>query len=315
MNWAATFWGRVAAIHHNPGPVGKDDFPMATVTKIAPERQVPVATIDWLNRCIERGKSEIFTDRVYISPGVANAILERNPDNRNLSATKAEHYARDMAEGRWPENGETIIIARDGLLNDGQHRMQAVIDANLAIPFLFVFGVARESRTTVDQGKARGAGDYLSMDGIQYAKNAATAAKFIIAYERAEGRNIAQRSKITNAEIVARVKGDADMIASAAYAHKRLNEYRSLFSHTVMATCHYILSDIHKVEAEAFLEQVAVGENIKRGDPAFAVRQAFMGDKRERQDAMEIIFHGWNAYRQNRPLKLAKCYGTLPALV
>lgn len=288
---------------------------MATVTKIDLQREVPFATINWLNRSIARGQTEVFTDRVYVSPGVANAILARNPDNRGLSVTKAEHYARDMAEGRWAENGETIIISQDGLLNDGQHRMQAVIDANLAVPFLFVFGVARSSRTTVDQGKARGAGDYLSMDGVQYAKNAATAAKFIIAYERTDGRNISQRSKITNAEIVARVKADDELIASAAYAHKRFTEYRSLFSHTVMATCHYILSDYHKAEAETFLEQVAVGENIKRGDPAFAVRQAFMGDKRERQDAMEIIFHGWNAYRQGRPLKLAKCYGTLPALV
>ena len=169
--------------------------------------KVNSATIDWLQSSVERGRKEIFTDRATITPGMALAILERNPDNRNISPMKAEHYARDMASGNWVENGETIIISKDGLLNDGQHRLQAVIDSNSVVPFLFVFGVPRETRTTIDQGRARTAGDFLAMDGVHYAKNASTAAKFIIAYERAQGKNISQRPFITNAEIVARVKG------------------------------------------------------------------------------------------------------------
>lgn len=290
-------------------------FPMATVTKIAPKAQPAAGTVNWLNQCIERGKSEILTERAVVTPGLAAEVLRRNPDNRNISPTKAEHYARDMASGRWAENGETIIISSDGLLNDGQHRMQAVIDANAPVPFLFVFGVARDTRTTVDQGKARSAGDYLEMEGSQYARNAATTAKFVIAYERGGERNINQRRTVTNAEILERVRADTDIIASTAFAHRHLKDYRSLFSLTVMAACHYILADIHPAEAAAFLDSVATGENLKRGDPAFAVRQAFMTDKRERQEAMEIIFHGWNAFRQGRDLKQAKAYGTLPALV
>lgn len=315
MNWAANIWGRFAAAHHNTGPDAEGNNDMATVTKFTPESKVPVATIDWLNRCLQAAQTSVFTDRVFITAGVASALLERNDSNRGISPTKAEHYARDMAEGRWAENGETIIVSRDGQLNDGQHRMQAVIDSNAVVPFLFVFGVARESRLTVDQGRARGAGDYLAMDGVSYATNAATAAKFIMAYERSNGRNISQRAKITNGEIVARVHRDEDIVASAAYAHKHLKDYRALFSHTVMTACHYILSEVHEKDAVEYLTQVALGENIKRGDPAFAVRQAFLSEKRERQDAMEIIFHGWNKFRQGGQLKLAKCYGTFPALV
>ena len=288
---------------------------MASLLKKASAPTVPFATIHWLNEAIKRGGASVHTDRVIISPGVAAEILNRNPDNRSISATKAEHYALDMAAGRWSENGETIIVSKDGLLNDGQHRMQAIIDANVSLPFLFVFGVDRETRTTVDQGRARSAADYLGMNGIHYSHNASTAAKWIMAYERSEGRHINSRSKITNAEVVARVKADEEIVSSCAFAFRDYKSYRSLFSLTTMAVCHYVLSEIDADDAKAFLTEVAIGENIKRGDPAFAVRSAFLAQKRERQEGVEIILHGWNAWRQGRPLKLAKSYGSLPALV
>lgn len=313
MNFAGAVWAALRGKRSTARANHTEYNTMAT--SIFQSKRPETATIAWLNNCIERGAKGIFTERAIIAPGVAAALLDRNVENRHISPTKAEHYALDMAAGRWVENGETIIVSSDGLLNDGQHRLQAVIDSNSVIPFLFVFGVPRETRTTVDQGRARSAGDYLAMDGVHYAKNASTAAKFIMAYERSNGKNISNRSKLTNSEIVARVKADPEIIESAAYAHKHLASYRSLLSHTVMAACHYILTEIDPADAAAYLEQIALGENIKRGDPAFAVRQAFFAEKRERQEAMEIIFHGWNAFRQSRSLKVAKSYGTLPALV
>lgn len=288
---------------------------MVSVFKIGQNSSAPAGTMHWLNECVERGKKCVFSERVNITPALATMVLGRNPDNRNISPTKAGHYARDMINGMWAENGETIVISNDGLLNDGQHRLQAVIDSNTVQPFLVVFGVSRASRTTVDQGRARGAGDYLAMDGVRYAVNAATAAKFIIAYERANGRNISQRPFITNCEIVARVKADDEIIRSATYASHHYKAHRSLFSNTVMMACHYILSEVNAKDAEEYLNQVALGENIERGDPAFAVRQAFLSEKRERQEAMEIIFHGWNKFRQRSTLRAVRTNGTLPALV
>ena len=313
-NFSAKLWSLFAA-DNITGPQQKGNDNMVTVAKIKPRETLEHATIHWLNSCIELGKSEVFTQRIALNPGVAANLLDRNPDNRNVSATKAEHYAVDMAAGRWADNGETIIISSCGLVNDGQHRLQAIIDSNTVIPATVVFGVPRETRLTVDQGKARSAGDYLGMEGHKYAAGASTATKWIIAYERSGGKSISQRSKVTNAEVVIRVKADAGILDSAAFAMHHYPTTRSLLSPTVMTVAHYLLSDIHPGEAKAFLDTVALGENIKRGDPEFAVRQAFLAEKRDRQDALEIIFHGWNAYRQGRPLKLAKCYGSLPALV
>lgn len=284
-------------------------------SKVAELFKPQAGTVNWLEKCIERGKREVFTEITTITPGLASELLKRNPDNRHIKPKKSQHFATDMLKGHWVFNGEPIIISQDGLLNDGQHRLNALIEANVTLPMIITFGVSRDSRTTIDQGSARTAGDYLAMDGYHYAKNAATASKFIIAFERSGGRNIAQRSEVTNAEVVARVKADDGITAAAIYAHKHLKDYRQLVSYSVMAACHYLLSEIHPGEAEAFLTQVCTGENIKRGDPAFAVRSAFLSEKRERGAAMEVIFHGWNKYRSGQALQLIRVNGSFPALV
>lgn len=288
---------------------------MAIVSAIRPKKQADAGTVHWLKGCIDRSKLGIVCETATVTPGLAAEILKRNPDNRSISPTKAQHYATDMINGTWATNGEPIIISEDGLLNDGQHRMQAIIDANVSLPMLFVFGVSRESRTTIDQGRARGAKDYLAMDGVPYSTNASTSARFIIAYERSAGQNLSARPQVTNTEVYRRVKSDPAIIVAAQYAHKNYAEYRHLFSITVMAACYYILNDIAADDAVEYLDQVALGESIKRGDPAFAVRTAFLNDKRERAEAMEIIFHGWNKFRLGEMSKIIRVNGRFPALV
>ncbi len=277
--------------------------------------QPPHGSPAWFYRCVDRSQDGIFTELVDLSPSLATELLKQNDGNRNLRAMKATQYAADMASGRWAFNGEPIIISREGKLNDGQHRASAVIESGATVPAILVFGVDRETRTTVDQGATRSAGDYLSMDGVPYAKNASTAAKFVMAFERSGGRNLGQRMEITNAEIIERVRNDAGMREAAAYAHRHLKSYRNLMSHTVVASCWYILNHIDPVAANRFMDQVTLGENIHRGDPAFAVRSAFLGEKRERAPAMEIIFHGWNKYRAEQPLKIIRVNGAFPVLV
>lgn len=287
---------------------------MTSIAKLV-SRGPEAGSVAWLNDCVKRSKAGVFVETTTMTPGLAGELLRRNADNRDIKQTKAQHFVSDMIGGRWAFNGEPIIVAEDGSLNDGQHRLSALVEANITLPMVVVFGVTRESRMTIDQGSARGAGDYLSMDGQIYAKNAATAAKFIIAFERSEGRNIGARTKITNGEIVARVRADPGIIASAQYAHKHLKSYRHLVSHTVMATCHYLLSDIDARDAVEFLDQCGLGENIRRGDPAYAVRAAFVSEKRERNEAMEVIFHGWNKFRSGGDLKLIRVNGSFPALI
>lgn len=291
---------------------------MATVAKIAPKAQPIAGTINWLDDCIERGKGGVFSELTTLTPGLAAELLRRNPDNRFIRQTKAAQYACDIRTGRWVFNGEPIIIADTGELNDGQHRASAVVEANISIPALLVFGLPRETRTTLDQGAARNAGDYLSMDNVPNPTVQASIARLVIAWECAEGQTLSANKYVTNAEVLARVKAD-DMIAeSAHFAAGNAKNTRAFCAPAVIGLCHYIFSDINPSQANEYMHQVCRGEGLKARDPAYTVRDRLisLGNK-SRDQRTHIIIRGWNAYRQGRSLALAKIVGkdNLPALV
>jgi hypothetical protein len=286
----------------------------ATLERPARKTADPVKSYEWLDGLVERGRNEPFAETITITPPLAAELLRRNEHNRNIKPIKVAHFASDMAGSRWAFNGEPIIISDTGELNDGQHRLAALIDAEATLSFLVVFGVPRETRTTIDQGTARHAGDYLAMEGRPYANNAATIARYIISYERSEGRGFYSRHRITNAEVVERVRADPQITDAAAWAYKNANLYRHLVGHAIIATAYYLFNRISPADAATYLEQVTLGENIERDDPAFAVRAALAKERRYRAEALEVVLIGWNRFRTRQKLQRIRLQGVFPPI-
>jgi hypothetical protein len=106
-------------------------------------------------------------ERITITPQVASEMLETNVDrNRPLKQGVVAKYASDMAAGNWvSDNGETIKIDGQGRLIDGQHRLQAVIRANMTLPFFVAYGVHNDAFMTVDTGAMRTTGNIMHVQG------------------------------------------------------------------------------------------------------------------------------------------------------
>ena len=74
-----------------------------------------------------------------ITPEKAREYLGMNTDNyRKLNHLRVITYAADMKSGRWQLNGEGIKFAKNGTLLDGQHRLQAIIKANVPVEMLVI---------------------------------------------------------------------------------------------------------------------------------------------------------------------------------
>lgn len=121
-----------------------------------------------------------------VTPERAQVLLEANPENRQIDAGGLAKRMRDMSSGRWAENGETIIVAKDGLLNDGQHRCWASLLLGLPFTTNMAWGVERASRTTVDSGTKRSVGSQLGIRGEKGSaqKAAIVAEVFKVFFER-----------------------------------------------------------------------------------------------------------------------------------
>lgn len=120
--------------------------------------------------------SQILT----ITPQLATDILKGNMLNRPLNKVTVDDYANQMTKGLWKLNGEPIIVAKDGTLLDGQHRLQAVIQSGCTITAVVIYNVDRDSFSTIDTGRLRTAGDIFSIEGVA---NAAQKAAAISSYK------------------------------------------------------------------------------------------------------------------------------------
>ncbi|QNL30839.1 hypothetical protein SEA_ESTES_151 [Mycobacterium phage Estes] len=104
--------------------------------------------------------------RVDVNPALASAWLEGNKGNRPLNTKHVQMLSNAIQAGRFQYNGDTIRISKEGTLLDGQHRLNAVIEADATVPMLVVFGLDEDVVSSIDQGRPRSVIDILRMRGL-----------------------------------------------------------------------------------------------------------------------------------------------------
>lgn len=100
-----------------------------------------------------------------ITPELAGELLKMNVGNRRLKPIK-NVYADQMKNGGWAENGESIIIDKNGYVKDGQHRLNAVITSGHSYFCVVVTGVSPNVMETIDVGTNRSLADILELNGF-----------------------------------------------------------------------------------------------------------------------------------------------------
>ena len=70
-----------------------------------------------------------------IGPDQPKAILATNLKNRDLSQSFVNRYASDMANGKWSDGASMIRIDTNGNLQDGQHRLEAILQSGTTQEF------------------------------------------------------------------------------------------------------------------------------------------------------------------------------------
>lgn len=255
-----------------------------------------------------------FSEVVKLTPALAELLLKRNEANRHLRVQKLADYIADMKSGSWELNGESIKVSRDGLLNDGQHRCQAVVESGCTIETMITFGVARETRTTLDQGAIRSPGDYLGMEEVEYSNEVAAAAALLWQYEhrgRVSYQTAHRPTKQQVRETYARHKG---LSVSVTFVPRKGSSTTGGAS--VLAFVHYVLSHVGEEAAGYFINKLVRGDGLSARDPIYVCRERLHSDKRMKVgEKVELIFRAWNAHRRGRKLgKLQVMGGELPEI-
>ena len=273
----------------------------------------------WLNEQLARCRAddEVFSVLTTLSPELAELLLERNDGNRKLKPVVLNKIRADIEAGRWELNGEPIIVADTGELNDGQHRCWAVVNAGRPVSCMITFGVRRESRTTVDQGAIRTTGDYLAMSGVKNGNAIAAIATLCVEYERT-GRissdNPSRRP--TKSEVVEWAINHPKLVDSLnACRGKNLHK---ISTQAVLGFCHWMFRTIDANAASVFMTSLISGAELRQDDPIFVLRERLMNDRAKRRyhrdEAIELLFRAWNMWRRGERIKKLQVTGNQPAL-
>lgn len=254
---------------------------------------------------------KITQEWVDLTPAVAEKWLGQNHGNRNVRQTKVKAFARDMRNGAWLTDGSPIRFDWNGILMDGQHRCEAVIESGATIRVLVIRGLAPEAREVMDTGTKRTPADALHFAGFEKHRTvAAAAARIAIARENGFIRTAfsATSPNITNSEAVDWVRAHEDDLYHAIALARRTDKEIGVRP-SPWAYCLWELQQIEPTFATEFATSMHEYRGLSgKGDPRVALLTTFknaqLGKRRVPSEAETIylVFRAWNAWVTNKRL-------------
>lgn len=108
-----------------------------------------------IQKILNSNNGEMYSEVITITPELAAKLLkEFNYNNRNINEIRARLYAEQMKAGKWRLTHQGIAFAKNGHLIDGQHRLEAVVRANIPVD-MWVFFNCQNNSIGVDDGRGR----------------------------------------------------------------------------------------------------------------------------------------------------------------
>lgn len=252
-------------------------------------------------------KTEVRT----ITPFVAKEMLQRNPNNRKLSDGHVAFLANEMKKGNWLFDAQPIRLAESGSLLDGQHRLNAVVTSGLEQKFLIVSGIQSEAFKVMDTGRNRNAGDILSIEGIQYANQCASAARTILRIRKGYSGNLSSNNKLSNTDILDFITENKRIVEFARAGVRLSNEFDRVLSSSAITSFSYLMAEKNVIESEAFWNKLCTGLDLEKDSPIYVLRKKLfqnkISTKKLRRTELEVyIIKAWNFYRKGVTVKWLK---------
>lgn len=238
-----------------------------------------------------------------VDPVTAQCWLDKhNTHNRKARKSRKLSYARDMEMGNWDFNGDTICRTETGLLVDGQHRLEGVVESGTTQMFLIVEGLPLSAQDTKDSGAARTFADALGLADMPYAVMVAAVARRVAYYNQGLSQ-VGGLFQPTRPEMRLLIEGDKDAFARAAEVGAHAFTNRLPVAPSVIGTAYYLCAKRDQGAADLFyVKKLIDSVGLERDEPAWTLQQKF---KRENQDkkkidptlAFRFTLMAWNHFR------------------
>ena len=189
----------------------------------------------------------MYSKIIEITPKMAKEMLERNmKNNRRVNHDTVNRYARIMKAGGWNLTHQGIAFDTSGLLVDGQHRLQAIVSANVPVEMMVTYDVEHHDGEafTIDAGRRRTTLNIMQISGIDDVvfKNTASYVSSYLKWKPTGGR------KVEATEVI-------------AYIERHYSEIAELYSITRKDLKYGGVRNIPALVGAALLSAIYRGEN------------------------------------------------------
>ena len=240
-----------------------------------------------------------------ITPETAALLLKDRHHNRPMREQVVRGLVGDIVADRFLLNGATIVLCPEGRLLNGQHRCEAIRRAGRPVRVFVILGISPDHRTwaTMDAGAKRTTSDAIAHEGRKHGATTAAIARVAVAH-------VANSFSVhrTTPELLAFIEANPylEEISARVVGHNR-TVIRGPFGAVV-----FLANNKHQLEdeAEAFMDGVLTGANLKVGDPRLTLRNWFamgrgMSTKRgatTAEQAFTATVRAWNAFVEGREM-------------
>jgi hypothetical protein len=239
----------------------------------------------------------------WVTPLMAAEWLKSNTRNRVMVKSRVEGLAKEIKAGAWRVTHQGIAFGKDGTLFDGQHRLQAIVQAGITIPIMVTRGLADQSLDAIDTGSTRMAADVLAI---------------------ADGKHVSRvkRSSVLAAMTIVHHGGIRGIIAKTTVSHLRrslalfepnfdalnLSMQNNRLAQAPVFGAMLVCHALHPSDAVEFAKVYRDPSGVTSDHPAAAFRDHVLlhyvtGSTRQRADVIARAFGAFHAYRNQMTRK------------
>jgi len=246
----------------------------------------------------------------------ADELLKNNGINRRIIRSSVDFIKTEIESGKFTINGSSIVISKDGVLIDGQHRLTAISELDTEMNMIVVRNVKESVFSTIDSGKSRTAADVLSSKKIPNSSSAASAIKRIIE-EFASKRKTSKNGsiKLSNTEILEFYNKNCIEIDETILKCLRLYQTQiKIVTVSVATAMIFLLGRENKTKAIQFIRELFTGELESNSNAALTLRKRLINNKIEGKKLNDatlraLFIIAFRAYKNDRDISKIQING------
>jgi hypothetical protein len=239
-----------------------------------------------------------------ITPEIAKQWLGVNHRNRRLSNPTVTRIAGVILRGEWMEDcTDAIGLDTDEGVVNGQHRLNAIIEADRAVRALVLRNVNPDVIKIIDQGMHRTFAQLLEMNGYSYPTIVAGSIDWIYKMTHDYERTTPTAAKATVPQLLDVFNEHPNIVNSLDPAYSVWQKTR--VDRPMLTAYHYAFATVDADAADEFYEQLSTGIGVGGDTPVYTLRERYLaeqakadGKKAQKYELAAWLVKAWEATRR-----------------